>query len=335
MARFRKVLTRFDDYRDMLSDRVRMDAYGRAIAAVVKPGDVVVDLGAGLGILSMLAVRAGAARVYAIEQGDAVELARAVVARNGMQDRIELLADNSRRVELPRRADVLLSETLGSFGLEENTLDFSIDARDRLLSPGGRMLPHAITAYLAPVEHSEGHGRLSFWDDIAGFDFSPAVQELMGRMSLLRVAPKALLGKPQVFADVDLLTETHAALQRKMLFAIERRGILHGLAGWFRASLAPGVEIATSPTDPKTHWQQAFFPFREPIAVVPGDYLEVLFRISPRAEDSDDTVVSYDYRCTQTAAEQPSPAGAAAQVGRNDPCPCGSGKKYKRCCGAA
>ncbi len=28
------------------------------------------------------------------------------------------------------------------------------------------------------------------------------------------------------------------------------------------------------------------------------------------------------------------PARAAAKVGRNDPCPCGSGKKYKKCCGA-
>ena len=26
--------------------------------------------------------------------------------------------------------------------------------------------------------------------------------------------------------------------------------------------------------------------------------------------------------------------GAPAQAGRNDPCPCGSGKKYKKCCGA-
>jgi SWIM/SEC-C metal-binding protein len=24
----------------------------------------------------------------------------------------------------------------------------------------------------------------------------------------------------------------------------------------------------------------------------------------------------------------------SAKVGRNDPCPCGSGKKYKKCCGA-
>ncbi|HTX15236.1 MAG TPA: preprotein translocase subunit SecA [Candidatus Baltobacteraceae bacterium] len=34
-------------------------------------------------------------------------------------------------------------------------------------------------------------------------------------------------------------------------------------------------------------------------------------------------------------AEAPKPVRAAAKVGRNDPCPCGSGKKYKKCHGAA
>ncbi len=29
----------------------------------------------------------------------------------------------------------------------------------------------------------------------------------------------------------------------------------------------------------------------------------------------------------------PLPAQRGAKVGRNDPCPCGSGKKYKKCCG--
>ena len=27
------------------------------------------------------------------------------------------------------------------------------------------------------------------------------------------------------------------------------------------------------------------------------------------------------------------PVRKAAEIGRNDPCPCGSGKKYKKCCG--
>lgn len=36
-------------------------------------------------------------------------------------------------------------------------------------------------------------------------------------------------------------------------------------------------------------------------------------------------------------ADQPElvPVGPKATVGRNDPCPCGSGTKYKKCCGAA
>jgi len=34
-------------------------------------------------------------------------------------------------------------------------------------------------------------------------------------------------------------------------------------------------------------------------------------------------------------AEAPKPVRAGAKVGRNDPCPCGSGKKYKKCHGAA
>jgi uncharacterized protein YecA (UPF0149 family) len=28
------------------------------------------------------------------------------------------------------------------------------------------------------------------------------------------------------------------------------------------------------------------------------------------------------------------PYRAPQKVGRNEPCPCGSGKKYKKCCGA-
>lgn len=33
-------------------------------------------------------------------------------------------------------------------------------------------------------------------------------------------------------------------------------------------------------------------------------------------------------------AENPSSPIQSDKIGRNDPCPCGSGKKYKKCCGA-
>ena len=34
------------------------------------------------------------------------------------------------------------------------------------------------------------------------------------------------------------------------------------------------------------------------------------------------------------AASQPAPLPRRGKVGSNDPCSCGSGKKYKRCCGS-
>jgi preprotein translocase subunit SecA len=40
------------------------------------------------------------------------------------------------------------------------------------------------------------------------------------------------------------------------------------------------------------------------------------------------------YQTGAAQAEPPKPVRAAAKVGRNDPCPCGSGKKYKKCHGA-
>jgi SEC-C motif-containing protein len=36
---------------------------------------------------------------------------------------------------------------------------------------------------------------------------------------------------------------------------------------------------------------------------------------------------------TRALRSGPAPVRVAAKVGRNDPCPCGSGKKYKQCCG--
>jgi len=33
------------------------------------------------------------------------------------------------------------------------------------------------------------------------------------------------------------------------------------------------------------------------------------------------------------AAKRKEAATMGNKVGRNDPCPCGSGKKYKKCCG--
>lgn len=299
---FRKQLQLYDDHHAMLADTVRMKAYAEAIRRTVQPGDRVVDMGAGLGILGFLALRAGAGHVYAIEKTDSIELAREIAERNGLTDRVTFFHGSSKDFELDRPADVLVSETLGSFGLEENTLDFTLDARRRLIRPGGLLLPRALRVWVAPVTHPQAHARVAFWADVHGFDFSPAIDEALGRMAQADLTVDNVLSGAQLYEQVDLRTHEHVQVTRTLVFPIQRGGTIHGVGGWFAASLCDGVVLKSGPDSPPTHWRQAFFPLRAPVQVERGDYFELTLTLGPKGPRSDDTAVDLQYRCTQRTA---------------------------------
>jgi predicted RNA methylase len=101
---------KFDEHRQYLEDTHRLDAFRRAIDATVRPGDVVIDLGCGTGILGLMACRAGASRVYAIDDGGMIDIARHVAVANGYGDRVVHIQGNSMRVTLPEQAHVIVSD---------------------------------------------------------------------------------------------------------------------------------------------------------------------------------------------------------------------------------
>src|SRR5687768_18330237 len=99
----------------MLLDAARVEGFARAIAQVVRPGDVVLDVGTGTGILAILAAKAGARRVYAIDRSGVVELARAHVAANGVGDVDEVIRGSLEQLQLPEPPRVIVGEQLGNF----------------------------------------------------------------------------------------------------------------------------------------------------------------------------------------------------------------------------
>ncbi len=301
VLRPRMVSPAFEHY-GMLSDAVRMAAYERAIALAVKPGDVVVDLGAGLGILSLLAIRAGAKRVFAIEKASSIEMAEAVARENGMADRIVYLRGDSKSLELPERADVLISETLGSFGLDENTLDSVIDARQRFLKPDAKLLPERIRPWLVPVEVPGVHDSFDFWSDISGFDFSLVSQatiegQAKGPLGLISIGQEPMLCTPQCLGEFNLYDVASPQVRKTLHFNVTRSGFVDGLVGWFEADLFGDVSLSTAPDAPATHWQQAFFPLYKTTKVVAGDVLRIDFKLQPSEVRSNDTRV--EYRCVR------------------------------------
>jgi predicted RNA methylase len=164
-----------DEHREFLADAPRVNAFARAIAEVVEPGQVVVDLGCGTGILGLLACRAGAARVYAIDGGPMAEVAHGIAAANGCGDRVTIVRGHSLDVILPERADLVISDEMGRFGFDGGILEYFADARRRFLKANGRFLPSALSLWIAPIEREDAAAHAAFWSTRpGGFEAIPA-----------------------------------------------------------------------------------------------------------------------------------------------------------------
>ena len=280
-----------DEHRQYLADAVRVDAFRRAIAEVVRPGAVVLDLASGTGILGLLACAAGAARVYSIEQSGLVELARQVAAANGFADRLTILKGVSRDLDLPERVDLIVCDQIGQFGVEAGLVPDVADARDRFLEPGGVIVPASVDLVVAPVEVPALYQQIDFWTARpAGFDFSPARAWAANSGYPTQFSAGELLGAPVTSASLEMRSVTTAPFTCRASLAVERAGTLHGVGGWFSARLSPSVTLTNSPiASPRIGRRQAFFPIDRPVPVSPRDEVRVGLHVVPA-----DLVVTWD-----------------------------------------
>ncbi|HEX6370123.1 MAG TPA: 50S ribosomal protein L11 methyltransferase [Longimicrobium sp.] len=261
----------------MLADRVRMDAYTAALERVVRPGCVVLDVGTGTGMMAMIACQLGARKVYAVDPGDAIHLGRAVARAGGLAERIEFIQDVSTRVELPERADVVVSDLRGVLPMFEGHVASIADARDRLLAPDGVLVPRTDTLYAAPVEAEEEHRRVTGpWDEHGrGFDLAAPRRAALNTWTKARIAPAQLLAEPLRWGVLDYRTVREPDVRGALRWTASRAGTVHGVAAWFVAELAEGIGFTTGPEGPETIYGTAFFPLLEPVPVDRGDAVEV------------------------------------------------------------
>lgn len=266
-------------HQGMLADSERVDRYREAIHEVVEPGDVVVDLGAGTGLLSYFACQAGAARVYAIDSGPVLRLAAELCRANGFEDRVVLVAADSTEVTLSEAADVLVSEVLWNFGIGEGIMSTLNDARERFLRPGGRIVPASFEMLAAPIEMPDLHRRIACDPpDRHGLDLSPLRAYGRSNVHNARLPASGLLAGPVALASFELDSPAATDVTGSASFTIERAGTLHGLAGWFSARLSPSVVLGNPPDVERSSWAQAFLPLEQAVDVEPGDRVEALIQ---------------------------------------------------------
>jgi protein arginine N-methyltransferase 1 len=277
--------TVLDYHLSMLHDTARMDAFRRAIDASVQPGDVVVDIGCGSGVLSFMACEAGAGKVYAIEGGPIIEVARELAVDNGFADRIEFLGGWSIDVGLPEPADVLISETIGNAGLDEGIVAWTFDARQRLLRPDAVLLPQRLRMWVCAAESFDDHLLVSDWRaPNLPYDYSAAHRRAARTLWYADLTPANLLGQPELAADIDLRTASDATITSSGQLMVGRDGTLHGLACWFDSLLCAGVTIDNLPPRTESSWSHGFLPLADPIEVGAGDLLAWELSVSADGE---------------------------------------------------
>jgi precorrin-6B methylase 2 len=281
----RGITMNYNDYsahRVMVRDEVRTTAFQKAIAATVKPGDVVLDVGAGSGVLSLFAAQAGAARVYAIERSaEAAAMARELVHANGFDAIVTVIESDIRQVAPPEPADLIVSEWMGAIGIDENMYGSVLFARDHWLKPDGRIIPSAVTAMAAPVAIAQRVDAGFFGDRPYGLDLSALGEPMLNELLLLRrrIEPRDLAAPARPLWTTTALTDppdvVRETARSTLEFAVSKDVRVSALALWFAADLGQGVTLSNAPDAPDTHWGQMLLPLHTQLALAKGDVLHV------------------------------------------------------------
>ena len=271
------------NYGSMMGDSVRMDAYVQALRRAVNTGSVVLDLGAGTGIFSMLACRFGARKVYAIEPNDAIHLARQLAADNGFADRIEFIQKLSNQVTLPEQVDVIISDLRGALPMYGRHIPSLADARRRFLKPGGSLLPTKDVLRLAVVDAPDVYEQqvLPWKDNHYDFNLQSAQKVLTNSWNSARIKPEQLLTRPKTWATLDYSCIEDPNVKGEVDIPVLRQGFGHGILVWFDATIGEGATFSGGPDAPqKMVYGNGFFPFPVPTKLSEGDRISATIQAS-------------------------------------------------------
>ncbi|XP_037549718.1 protein arginine N-methyltransferase 6 [Nematolebias whitei] len=315
----------FDSYSDvsiheeMIADHVRTNAYRTAIfknSELIR-GKVVLDVGAGTGVLSIFCAQAGARKVFAVEACSIAEQAEKIVKQNKVEDRVEVIRGTVEAVDLPEQVDVIVSEWMGYALLHESMLNSVLHARDRWLKPGGLILPSRAELYIAPVSDPVVEDRLCFWytvQDQYGVDMSCMADFALkciknSDITVSTVAGQDVLSHPARFAELDLSSVTVEELRSVGgAFRCTSFGsaTVNAFCVYFTVTFpCPDnpLVLSTSPFKPETHWKQAVLYLDDPAEVVQDTPITGSVSMYPSEQSARHVCVHVDYNIGEQKTE--------------------------------
>ena len=263
----------------MMQDEVRNIAFQRALQGINWKGKTVLEIGTGAGLLAMLIAKSGAEHVFTCESNTVLaDAALGIIKDNNLQDKITVIPKKSSKIEvgidLPERANVLITETLGSDILNESILAILDDARDRLLSPDALILP-ASARLCGCLISSRELRKNSTVDGFGGIDLTGFNRFVKYRNFLLFDANTTRydsVSSTETLLEADL---TSGNVQKKSAvnFKVNKNGPCDGIMYWMSVDVDDEHFFSNSPSDKltnRTHWRQCAFLFENEVYLEDG-----------------------------------------------------------------
>lgn len=272
--------TDFSTQANMLDDNIRTSAYYDAIMAHKEnfKDKTVIDVGTGTGILALFAAKAGAKKVYALEGSpELAKAAKKVVQKNGFEEIIEVISGKVEHITLPEQADIIVSEPMGFWLLNEQMIQTYLIAKEKWLKPNGMMFPESAHLYIAPLQmdflHQEMIAKNESWlskENFYNLDLSSIFENAKiaenARIIVDQIPVDCVLKKPEsyYFDFKQMGPDDIKDILFNFKFSTTNELSYNALGMWFDVNfpaLASGESIclSTAPNKPLTHWYQSIF----------------------------------------------------------------------------
>eukprot|EP00252_Welwitschia_mirabilis_P013038 TRINITY_DN2882_c0_g1_i1.p1 TRINITY_DN2882_c0_g1~~TRINITY_DN2882_c0_g1_i1.p1 ORF type:complete len:378 (+),score=61.45 TRINITY_DN2882_c0_g1_i1:159-1292(+) len=300
----------FDSYshygihEEMLKDTVRTKTYQNVIYrnSFLFKDKIVLDVGAGTGILSLFCAKGGAKHVYAIECSEMAEMAKEIVKANGFANVITVLKGKVEEIELPvEKVDIIISEWMGYFLLFENMLDTVLYARDKWLIPNGIVLPDKASLYLTAIEDAEyKQEKIDFWENVYGFDMRCIKKQAMVEPLVDTVEPNQIVTNCQLLKTMDIskMNPGDASFTATFKLVAQRNDFIHALVAYFDVSFTSCHKVITFSTGPRsrtTHWKQTVLYLEDVITICEGEALVGSMTVAPNPKNPRDIDITLSY----------------------------------------
>ncbi|CAI9759061.1 unnamed protein product [Fraxinus pennsylvanica] len=294
----------FGIHEEMLKDAVRTKTYQSVIYKnpFLFKDKVVLDVGAGTGILSLFCAKAGAKHVYAVECSSMADMAEEIVKLNNFSNVITVLKGKIEEIELPvAQVDIIISEWMGYFLVYENMLNTVLYARDKWLVKDGLVLPDRASLHLTAIEDADyKEDKIEFWNNVYGFDMSCIRKQALSEPLVDTVEQKQIVTNCQLLKTMDIskMALEDASFTAPFKLVAERDDYIHALVAYFDVSFTKCHKLLGFSTGPKsraTHWKQTVLYLEDVLTICQGEAVVGTMTVAPNKKNPRDVDIMLKY----------------------------------------